>query len=133
MSIRASSPLSGGVSVRNIELPRGALTSLLYELTRDKAIHHRFSDSIAALEDDSDGVSVRFKSGEHGRFDIVIGADGLHSNTRAWCSGARSRSPVILAVASTSSPCPTTPAFRMNASSTPNRAVWRGYTHGRRQ
>jgi 2-polyprenyl-6-methoxyphenol hydroxylase-like FAD-dependent oxidoreductase len=79
--------LTGGVSVRDIELPRGALTSLLYELTRDKPIRYRFSDSIDALEDDGDGVGVRFKSGEYGRFDIVIGADGLHSNTRALVFG----------------------------------------------
>ena len=79
--------LSGGVSGRDIELPRGALTSLLYEQTRDGAIRYRFSDSIAALEDDGDGVSVRFKSGERDRFDIVVGADGMHSNTRALVFG----------------------------------------------
>jgi 2-polyprenyl-6-methoxyphenol hydroxylase-like FAD-dependent oxidoreductase len=72
---------------RHIELPRGALTSLLYELTCDTAIRYRFSDSIDALEDDGDGVNVRFKSGEHGRFDFVVGADGLHSNTRALAFG----------------------------------------------
>ncbi|HEX2917303.1 MAG TPA: FAD-dependent monooxygenase, partial [Edaphobacter sp.] len=75
--------LSGGTTGRNIELPRGTLTALLYEKTQNQAIHYRFNDSIAALEDDGAGVSVRFKSGEHGRFDIVVGADGMHSNTRA--------------------------------------------------
>jgi 2-polyprenyl-6-methoxyphenol hydroxylase-like FAD-dependent oxidoreductase len=72
---------------RGIELPRGALTSLLYALTQDGAIRYRFSDSIDALEDDGDGVDVRFKSGDHGRFDVVVGADGLHSNTRALVFG----------------------------------------------
>jgi 2-polyprenyl-6-methoxyphenol hydroxylase-like FAD-dependent oxidoreductase len=75
--------LAGG----SIELPRGALTSLLYELTQDGAIRYRFNDSIDALEDDGDGVDVRFKSGDHGRFDIVVGADGLHSHTRALVFG----------------------------------------------
>jgi 2-polyprenyl-6-methoxyphenol hydroxylase-like FAD-dependent oxidoreductase len=79
--------LTGGVAVRDIELPRGALTSLLYELTQDKDIHYLFSDSIDALKDDGDGVDVRFKSGGYSRFDIVIGADGLHSNTRALVFG----------------------------------------------
>jgi 2-polyprenyl-6-methoxyphenol hydroxylase-like FAD-dependent oxidoreductase len=77
----------GSDSGRHIELPRGALTSLLYELTRNGAIRYRFSDSIDALEDDGDGVGVRFNSGEHDRFDIVVGADGLHSNTRALVFG----------------------------------------------
>ena len=79
--------LSGGVSGRDIELPRGALTALLYEQTRNGAIHYRFSDSIGAVEDDGAGVGVRFKSGTHDRFDIVVGADGLHSNTRALVFG----------------------------------------------
>jgi 2-polyprenyl-6-methoxyphenol hydroxylase-like FAD-dependent oxidoreductase len=79
--------LSGDVSGHDIELPRGALTSLLYEQTRQGAIRYRFSDSIAALEDDGGGVDVRFKSGEHDWFDIVVGADGLHSNTRALVFG----------------------------------------------
>jgi 2-polyprenyl-6-methoxyphenol hydroxylase-like FAD-dependent oxidoreductase len=81
----------GGDSERDIELPRGALTSLLYELTRNEAIRYRFSDSIDALQDDGASVNVRFKngekSGEYDRFDIVVGADGLHSNTRALVFG----------------------------------------------
>ena len=39
------------------------------------------------LEDGGAGVDVRFKSGAQGRFDIVVGADGLHSNTRALVFG----------------------------------------------
>jgi 2-polyprenyl-6-methoxyphenol hydroxylase-like FAD-dependent oxidoreductase len=83
--------LTGGVAGRDIELPRGALTSLLYDLTRDGAIRYRFGDSIDALQDDGAGVDVRFKSGAQDRFDIVIGADGLHSNTRALVFGAEAR------------------------------------------
>ncbi|WP_213773069.1 FAD-dependent monooxygenase [Bradyrhizobium sp. dw_78] len=79
--------LTGGVSGRDIELPRGALTSLLHELTRDTAIHYRFNDSIDVLEDDGAGINVRFKGGAQGRFDIVVGADGLHSKTRALAFG----------------------------------------------
>jgi 2-polyprenyl-6-methoxyphenol hydroxylase-like FAD-dependent oxidoreductase len=79
--------LTGGVSGRDVELPRGALTSLLYDLTRDGAIRYRFNDSIDALQDDGAGVDVCFKSGAQERFDIVGGADGLHSNTRALAFG----------------------------------------------
>jgi 2-polyprenyl-6-methoxyphenol hydroxylase-like FAD-dependent oxidoreductase len=77
----------GSDSGRHIELPRGALTSMLYEQTRNKEIRYRFSDSIEALVDDGATVEVRFKNGEHDRFDIVVGADGLHSNTRALVFG----------------------------------------------
>jgi 2-polyprenyl-6-methoxyphenol hydroxylase-like FAD-dependent oxidoreductase len=79
--------VTGGVADRDVELPRGALTSLLYDLTQDGAIRYRFNDSIDALKDDGAGVNVRFKSGAQGRFDIVVGADGLHSNTRALAFG----------------------------------------------
>jgi 2-polyprenyl-6-methoxyphenol hydroxylase-like FAD-dependent oxidoreductase len=71
----------------DVELPRGELTTLLYGLTRDSRVRYRFEDSIEALEDDGVGVDVRFKSGERQRYDTVIGADGLHSNTRRLAFG----------------------------------------------
>ena len=79
--------LSGGVTNRHIELPRGELTSVLYDLTRDRKVRYRFNDSIDALHEDGAGADVRFRSGAEQRFDIVIGADGMHSNTRALVFG----------------------------------------------
>jgi len=79
--------MAGGVTGRHVELPRGELTSLLVGLTRDRKIRTRFNESIDALHDDGAGVDVRFQSGAQQRFDIVIGADGLHSNTRALVFG----------------------------------------------
>ena len=79
--------LTGGVAGRDVELPRGTLTSALYELTRGRGVHYRFSESIDALSDDGAGVDVRFKSGARQRFDIVVGADGMHSSTRALVFG----------------------------------------------
>jgi 2-polyprenyl-6-methoxyphenol hydroxylase-like FAD-dependent oxidoreductase len=76
-----------GNEATDVELPRGTLTTLLYGLTRNSAVRYRFDDSIAALEDDGGGVEVRFRSGERQRYDIVIGADGLHSNTRRQVFG----------------------------------------------
>lgn len=72
---------------RDVELPRGALTTLLYELTRNSAVRYRFDDSIDTLDDDGTGVEVRFKNGERRRYDVVLGADGLHSNTRRLVFG----------------------------------------------
>jgi 2-polyprenyl-6-methoxyphenol hydroxylase-like FAD-dependent oxidoreductase len=72
---------------RDVELPRGGLTTLLYELTRKSAVRYRFADSIETLDDDGAGVDVRFRSGERGRYGVVIGADGLHSNVRRLAFG----------------------------------------------
>jgi 2-polyprenyl-6-methoxyphenol hydroxylase-like FAD-dependent oxidoreductase len=47
----------------------------------------RFLDSIDALADDGDGVDVRFASGSGERFDLVLGADGLHSAVRRLAFG----------------------------------------------
>jgi hypothetical protein len=55
---------------RDVELPREALTTLLYELTSNSAVRY-------TLDDDGTGVEVRFKSGEHRRYNVVLGADGL--------------------------------------------------------
>jgi 2-polyprenyl-6-methoxyphenol hydroxylase-like FAD-dependent oxidoreductase len=72
---------------RDVELPRGALTTLFCDLTKSSAVRYRFDDSIESLDDDGAGVEVSFKSGERGRYDVVVGADGLHSNTRKLVLG----------------------------------------------
>jgi 2-polyprenyl-6-methoxyphenol hydroxylase-like FAD-dependent oxidoreductase len=76
-----------GSETADVELPRGELTTLLYGQTKDCTVRYRFEDSIDGLDDDGAGVDVRFRSGERERYDIVIGADGLHSNTRRLVFG----------------------------------------------
>jgi 2-polyprenyl-6-methoxyphenol hydroxylase-like FAD-dependent oxidoreductase len=71
----------------DVELPRGELTTLLYGLTKTSRVRYRFEDWIEALEDDGAGVEVGFRGGERQRYDVVIGADGLHSNTRRLAFG----------------------------------------------
>jgi 2-polyprenyl-6-methoxyphenol hydroxylase-like FAD-dependent oxidoreductase len=46
-----------------------------------------FDDAIATLEQDERGVNVTFDHGEPRRFDLVVGADGLHSNVRRLAFG----------------------------------------------
>jgi len=72
---------------QDVELPRGGLTSLLYERTLGTGIRYRFNDSIKTLKQDDKTVSVTFQSGEQQRFDLVIGADGMHSRTRELTFG----------------------------------------------
>jgi 2-polyprenyl-6-methoxyphenol hydroxylase-like FAD-dependent oxidoreductase len=46
-----------------------------------------FNDSIATLDDHGGAVDVTFRSGTRRTFDLVIGADGLHSGVRALVMG----------------------------------------------
>ena len=82
--------LTGGpVDGPDVELMRDDLVELLYRVTRD-GVEYRFDDSIAALREGPDGVHVDFERGGSRRFDLVIGADGLHSRVRALAFGPES-------------------------------------------
>ncbi|TDW23789.1 FAD-dependent monooxygenase [Kribbella kalugense] len=80
------SRMYAGISSSHVEILRGELTKILYDATRDTA-EYIFGDSIASLHDDGNGVDVTFDSGTERRFDLVIGADGLHSNVRRLAFG----------------------------------------------
>jgi 2-polyprenyl-6-methoxyphenol hydroxylase-like FAD-dependent oxidoreductase len=74
--------------IAEIEILRGDLAKVLYDDTRDK-VEYLFADRIADLAQDADGVDVTFAGGDRRRFDLVIGADGLHSALRAMVFGPR--------------------------------------------
>jgi 2-polyprenyl-6-methoxyphenol hydroxylase-like FAD-dependent oxidoreductase len=78
--------LSGGVEGLGLEVRRGDLAEALYALVKDD-VEFLFNDSITTLDDDGDKVDITFKSGAHRTFDLVIGADGLHSKTRRLVFG----------------------------------------------
>jgi 2-polyprenyl-6-methoxyphenol hydroxylase-like FAD-dependent oxidoreductase len=67
---RVFSELTGG---RFVTLPRSDLSRLLFERVE--------------LREETDGVWVRFKHAGERRFDLVIGADGLHSIVRELVFG----------------------------------------------
>lgn len=71
---------------RFTSLPRGELARIIYDSIGPRA-EALFGDSIAALNEDADGVSVTMASGAQRRFDLVIGADGLHSRVRELVFG----------------------------------------------
>ena len=79
--------LTGG---RYVSIPRSSLARLIYKKveSRCEAI---FGDSIASVEQDGDGVEVAFERARTRRFDLVLGADGLHSNVRELAFGRRER------------------------------------------
>src|SRR4051812_22288433 len=76
--------------IADIEILRGDLSQVLYDDTRD-GVEYVFGDRIAELSQDADGVDVTFASGDRRRFDLVVGADGLHSALRAMVFGPRER------------------------------------------
>jgi 2-polyprenyl-6-methoxyphenol hydroxylase-like FAD-dependent oxidoreductase len=76
--------------IAEIEILRGDLSQVLYDDTRD-GVEYVFGDRIAELTQDADGVDVVFAGGDRRRFDLVIGADGLHSALRAMVFGPRER------------------------------------------
>jgi 2-polyprenyl-6-methoxyphenol hydroxylase-like FAD-dependent oxidoreductase len=65
----------------DVEILRGDLGRILYQATRD-GTEYLFGDSITCLEQRADGVHVTFSRSAPRVFDLVIGADGLHSNVR---------------------------------------------------
>jgi 2-polyprenyl-6-methoxyphenol hydroxylase-like FAD-dependent oxidoreductase len=79
-----------GVSERHIEIMRGDLAQILYEAGRDE-VEYLFGDSISALHDLGEVVEVSFEHAPPWTFDIVIGADGLHSNTRRLTFGGEAQ------------------------------------------
>ena len=69
-----------------VEIMRGDLAKTLYEITKDE-VEYCFGDSIQALEQDEEGVEVTFERGGSRRFDLLVGADGLHSIVRTLVFG----------------------------------------------
>ncbi|SBT49273.1 FAD-dependent monooxygenase [Micromonospora narathiwatensis] len=77
--------LFGGREGDDVEIMRGDLARILIEATDDVEYVH--GDSIAALDQSADGVEVAFERGPNRRFDLVVGADGLHSTVRRLAFG----------------------------------------------
>jgi 2-polyprenyl-6-methoxyphenol hydroxylase-like FAD-dependent oxidoreductase len=75
-----------GVSGRHVEIMRGELATILYEATRSDA-QYLFEDSISTIVEEPDCIEVTFEHAPADRFDLVIGADGLHSVVRRLAFG----------------------------------------------
>ena len=75
---------------RFTSLPRGDLAEVIYRTIEDR-IETLFGNSISAIEPDDSGVRVSFEHGAPREFDLVIGADGLHSKVRELVFGPESQ------------------------------------------
>jgi 2-polyprenyl-6-methoxyphenol hydroxylase-like FAD-dependent oxidoreductase len=74
----------------DLEILRGDLSRLLYERTAH-SVEYRFGDHLTALDQSPDDVTVQFASGSTASYDLVVGADGLHSGVRALAFGDESK------------------------------------------
>jgi 2-polyprenyl-6-methoxyphenol hydroxylase-like FAD-dependent oxidoreductase len=84
---RMPAELFGGEGiVAEIEIMRGDLTRILFDATR-RDTEYIFDDQIAELSQGDEGVKVLFQSGAARTFDLVVGADGVHSGVRALAFG----------------------------------------------
>ena len=79
--------LTGG---RYITLGRSDLSKLLYDRISGSC-EIIFGDSITSLREAHGEVHVEFEHGGERRFDLVIGADGLHSRVRELVFGPQDR------------------------------------------
>lgn len=73
-----------------LEVTRGDLARTLYEASLPVA-RYVFGDSVRALTEHADGVVVEFEHGPTQEFDLVVGADGIHSTTRRLAFGPEER------------------------------------------
>jgi 2-polyprenyl-6-methoxyphenol hydroxylase-like FAD-dependent oxidoreductase len=65
-----------------VGLPRPALARILTERAVAGGAKLRLATSIGSLSQDDGGVDVVFADGSAGRYDLVVGADGIRSATR---------------------------------------------------
>jgi 2-polyprenyl-6-methoxyphenol hydroxylase-like FAD-dependent oxidoreductase len=76
-----------GYTSGELEILRGDLANTLYNTTKEYT-EYIFDDTITKIEQTANGVDVCFNRDKPRRFDLVIGADGLHSNVRALAFGS---------------------------------------------
>lgn len=73
-----------------VEIRRGDLSRILYEVTRESTAY-MFGDWITSVNETPHGVHVTFAKSAPRTFDLVVGADGMHSAVRALAFGDESR------------------------------------------
>ncbi|GGP53850.1 FAD-dependent monooxygenase [Saccharothrix coeruleofusca] len=71
---------------RALEVTRSDLSAVLNRRAADDA-EFVFDDTVTAIEQDDSGVDVTFRRAAPRRFDLVIGADGIHSAVRGLVFG----------------------------------------------
>ncbi|WP_336085706.1 FAD-dependent monooxygenase [Nocardia sp. SSK8] len=81
--------LGGDFTGGDLEILRGDLAEVMYERTANE-VEYLFGDTVTALRDTAEGVRVEFENAPPRTFDLVLGADGIHSRVRALAFGPES-------------------------------------------
>ncbi|MCK7622366.1 FAD-dependent monooxygenase [Streptomyces sp. RS10V-4] len=79
----------GQIDNPDVEVMRDDLCHLLHQAI-DGTVDYLFNESITALTQDDQGVHVTFERSAPRTFDLVVGADGLHSTVRKLAFGPES-------------------------------------------
>ncbi|NKJ44691.1 MULTISPECIES: FAD-dependent oxidoreductase [unclassified Novosphingobium] len=66
----------------NVGIGRRALQKVLGDSARDLGAEIRLGLTVTALDQDADGVDVTLSDGSRERYAVVVGADGVYSQTR---------------------------------------------------
>jgi 2-polyprenyl-6-methoxyphenol hydroxylase-like FAD-dependent oxidoreductase len=74
--------LAGPEVPGNGGIMRPVLARILAEATSAAGVNVRLGCTFTSIEQDGEGVDVAFSDGSRGRYDLVIGADGLYSKVR---------------------------------------------------
>lgn len=77
-----------GPEARYVSLSRSDLAAVIYEALGD-GVETIFDDTVRELDDDGTRVHVAFERSATRSFDLVVGADGLHSRVRRLVFGPR--------------------------------------------
>ena len=81
--------IPGAFAGGEINVPRGDLAHILYNLTAESC-RYLFDETVTSLTETDTGVDVTFARSAPETFDLVVGADGMHSNVRALVFGPES-------------------------------------------
>jgi 2-polyprenyl-6-methoxyphenol hydroxylase-like FAD-dependent oxidoreductase len=83
---RTLAVMPGEFTGGDLEIRRGDFAALLYERTKTSC-EYVFGDSVTSLTETEGGVHVTFERNAPRTFDLVVGADGIHSNVRRLAFG----------------------------------------------
>jgi 2-polyprenyl-6-methoxyphenol hydroxylase-like FAD-dependent oxidoreductase len=76
----------GTIDSPDVEIMRDELVGILQRTTAD-SVEYLFDNAVTGIQQEEDTVHVNFKKSAPRAFDLVIGADGLHSTVRRLVFG----------------------------------------------
>ncbi|MEO7124027.1 MAG: FAD-dependent monooxygenase [Lacisediminihabitans sp.] len=91
--------LTGGDDLpATLGIPRPALAATLLARASEVGCNIRWSRQFQSMEEGQDGVTVTFADGDQETYDLVVGADGVHSRVRAAMGIATGPVPTGMAI-----------------------------------